>query len=226
MLDLINCYLGCITSLNFNVQSLMLIVIALSILLPILYLIKRDGRLMIGGQNFVTLNIFLNLVFMRDCDMFVLFWIYISIVFIGVIILGGMRHRFSKWIKEAFTPPAYIRSLAKRFQVDISVLNWPRASAFTYKRRIFLSAGLLKRLEYEELKAVIAHEAYHVRSSINPIFATFIGITSLTFIRYRDELKADEFAAMVAGTENLISALIKLNVKDCRKRIKALNEIH
>lgn len=225
MREYLDCYLGCIASSNFFVNSLIFVFIPISIIFSAIYIIKRESRSMIYGQGVATVTIWTNLAFMRDCDMFKLLWAYLAIVLVGILLLGGVKYHITKWVKETIATPAYINRLAKSFSIDISILGWPGVSAFTFRKKVYLTLGLLNRLKYNEIKAVVAHEAYHAHSNHNPTLASFIGITSLTFIRHKEEYKADEFAVKVAGYENLKKALRKLNVKDLKKRIEHASTI-
>jgi len=223
MKEYLDCYLACIIPSSFNAYVLISLFSALLVLFSLSYVMKRV-RFMIYGQGIATLIILTNLILMRGCDMFKFLWVYASIVIVGVVILFGVRYNISKWVKEAIAPPAYIKNITEQLKVDISILNWPGVSAFTFRKRIFLTTGLLQLLNFDEIKAVIAHETYHVNSGNIPIIASFVGITSLTFVRYKEEFKADEFAAKLAGADNLINALNKMKVKDRLKRIDAIDK--
>ena len=82
---------------------------------------------------------------------------------------------------------------------------------------------MIERLEKDEIKAVIAHEIYHLKYSPNKIISSLLTIASLTFYRYSDEFSADKYAAEITSKESLISALKKLDIKDSMKRINNLS---
>jgi heat shock protein HtpX len=108
------------------------------------------------------------------------------------------------------------------FNVPINIIDTQKIKAFTYQKSIYLSVGLLERLEQDEVKAVIAHEIYHLNNGRNKFLSSFLALTSLTFLRYDDEHHADRYAADIAGIHNLANALKKLEIKDYEKRIEKL----
>ena len=110
--------------------------------------------------------------------------------------------------------PPYLSEIRQKFKVDISVLDTQKIKAFIYKKKIYLSIGLLERLEKDEIKAVVAHELYHLNHSPNKFLASILALASLTFRRFNDEHKADIYAVKTLDIKNLISALKKLQIKD------------
>ena len=79
-------------------------------------------------------------------------------------------------------------------------------------RSIFVSLGLLEILNDNELKAVLAHEAWHIRNNSLTPFMKQLAV--MTFSSHkRDELEelADIFAAEIAGSEALSSARCKVD---------------
>lgn len=84
--------------------------------------------------------------------------------------------------------------------------------AFAAGRAIFVSMGLLEILSDDELKAVLAHEAWHIRNNSRTPFLKQLAV--MTFSSHKkDELEelADLFAAEIAGSEALSSARRKVD---------------
>ncbi len=84
--------------------------------------------------------------------------------------------------------------------------------AFAAGRSIFVSMGLLEILSDDELKAVLAHEAWHIRNNSRTPFLKQLAV--MTFSSHKkDELEelADLFAAEIAGSETLSSARRKVD---------------
>ena len=77
----------------------------------------------------------------------------------------------------------------------------------------------------DEVKAVVAHELYHLNHSPNKFLSSLLALASLTFRRFNDEHKADLYAVKTSGIKNLICALKKLQIKDAGKRIKKIYSI-
>jgi Zn-dependent protease with chaperone function len=194
-------------------------------LLFLVYKVKNSARTMMLAQVAATIVIPASLVLMI-CSMFALSWVYASIVGTGGIFLMAVDYAISRRIKDTLPTPRYVRRLAAKFGVGISILKWRQVTAFAYKGRVFLSENLLHKLELGEIRAVIAHEAYHARSGHSRMMASFLGITSLTFVHHRGEEMADRFAATVVGIRHLENALSKLEIAGREKRIAALRQAH
>jgi heat shock protein HtpX len=116
-----------------------------------------------------------------------------------------------------------MEDLEWEFGVSIVVLDTQRSRAIANRGRVYLSVGLIERLETDELRAVVAHEVYHLRTSPPRLLSFLLGLTSLTFLRYRDEGAADAYAASVAGPGAIIGALRHLDIKDAEERASALS---
>ena len=84
--------------------------------------------------------------------------------------------------------------------------------AFAAGRSIFVSIGLLEILNDDELKAVLAHEAWHIRHNLRMPYLKQLAI--MTFSSHKcPELEslADKFAAEIAGIEALAGARSKVD---------------
>ena len=84
--------------------------------------------------------------------------------------------------------------------------------AFASGKAIFVSVGMLEIFDEQELKAVLAHEAWHLRhNNKTPILRQ---LSLMTFTKYRPEqeleLMADRFAEEIVGKVPLESAREKL----------------
>jgi Zn-dependent protease with chaperone function len=158
-----------------------------------------------------------------NCAMSGYVWGYFGIisgamVFLGVIQMVFDRHVGSLEISDA----RLMGKLSDDIGCQVFLLDTQKIKAFTHKRRIYLSVGLVELLEYPELMAIATHELYHVNHTPNRILANSLAVASLWLRSYRDDAKADEFAAEKAGLENLKSAFKKLGVRGARRRIARL----
>ena len=61
---------------------------------------------------------------------------------------------------------------------------------------------------------------YHLQHSPNKFLSSLFALASLTFLRYKDEHLADQYAAKTVGVHHLISALKKLEIRDYQKRAR------
>ncbi len=215
-MNYVQCYLACVSTSGLIFP--LLILIGLTIACLTVFLIKREYVPLLGSQTFMTIIITINLFSMR-CYMFQWIWIYVGMIFIGIVLIGTAKHYLSLQVsRNSIGPFPYISELEHRFKVPINIIDTQKIRAFAYKERIYLSVGLLEQLEKDEIKAVVAHELYHLRHSPNKFLSSFLALTSLTFLRYRDESLADKYAGKIAGNHNLIKALKKLEIKDYQKR--------
>ena len=108
--------------------------------------------------------------------------------------------------------------LEVEFDVDIVVLDTQRVRALAHRGTVYLSVGLLERLDDDQLRAVIAHEVYHLVTRSPRMLSSFLSLTSLTFLRYSEEREADAYAARIIGEEALVGALETLEIRDRKKR--------
>lgn len=214
------CYFSCLTGSGIIFPIIGLI--TLTIICSIFFLYKRKYESLLGSQTFMTAIIGLN-IFSMTCDMFQWLWIYLGIILIGIILMGMAKHYITMQLcYNTLQQLPLISDLENIFKVPISVIDSQKIKAFTFQKKIYLSIGLLERLNKDEIKAVVAHELYHVHHSPNKFLSSFLALTSLTFHRYSDEHHADRYAAKIAGFHHLINALMKLEIKDYEKRAQKL----
>jgi heat shock protein HtpX len=115
-----------------------------------------------------------------------------------------------------------LSEIKQQFKINIHIIDTQKIKAFTHRKKIYLSVGLLERLNDDELKAVVAHEIYHLKHSPNKFLSSLLALASLTFRRFNDEHSADRYAAKTAGIHNLINALRKLEIKNYKERARRL----
>jgi heat shock protein HtpX len=171
----------------------------------------------------MTALIFLNLLSM-DCHMYDWFWYYLSIIVLGSIGILLVKKIVDNYIdKHVLKNSSFLSEFEEEFNAPIKIIDSQKIRAFVYNKTIFLSVGLLEILTQDEIRAVIAHEVYHLYYSPNKIISSILALSSLTFKRYKDEYLADRFAADLTGLEHLCNALEKLQIKDYKKRIAQLS---
>lgn len=195
------------------VTSLALIAAGLMIKMP-----KHRLSMFVSGQIAAFLAIIFTF-YLMQCEGMLSIYLYFGYVLVSsAIIFGALRF--------------YDRVMIKRLNAEPieNVLNWiqeftdglanatvyyydsavPRA--FAAGRSIFVSMGLLEVLSDDELKAVLAHEAWHIRNNSRTPFLKQLAV--MTFSSHKkDELEelADIFASEIAGSEALSSARRKVD---------------
>ena len=215
----IQCYLQCIISSGWLYPIMLAFAITLGFL--VIFHAYRNVWHLFGAQASFTSVILSNLLVMT-CPMFVWFWIYVGVVFAGVLLLSLGAFLLRSQLEKTVPVPASLAELDTEFGVPVEVLDTSRVLAFVHGRKIYLSVGLLERLDEDEVRAVVAHEAYHAKSGSGGLLGRISSLTSLVIPRWTDERSADRFAARTAGAHNLGSALRKLEMRHWEKRVEAL----
>jgi heat shock protein HtpX len=217
----IQCFIECIINANLVIPVIILLFIV-GIFLSF-FILKRRYELLLMAQFIMSLIIAINLLFM-NCYMHYWVWIYLGIILSSSIIIVLIKYLIDRYTNDkTIGPLSYISEIEEEFNVKINVIDSPIVRAFVFFKKIFISVGLIERLEKDEVKAVIAHEIYHLRYSPNKIISSLLAITSLSFYRYSDEFSADKFAVKLTSKESLINALRKLDIKDSEKRIQQIS---
>jgi heat shock protein HtpX len=212
----IACFYACITT-----AGLLLPLVALSILSVLLFVAFRmdNGfRPLLGAQMTMTAAISLSLASMT-CYMSTWLWAYLGLLLVGSAILLALRMSANKRLrKDALGTFPALADLELEFGFPIVVLGTQRVRAVAHRGRVYLSMGLLELLDDDELRAVIAHEVYHLRKGPSRLVGHLLALTSLTFLRFEDDLAADAYAADVVGEDAIIRALENLGIQDRKKR--------
>jgi heat shock protein HtpX len=220
MMTPIECFFSCLYG-----SGLWLLVSILTVMTLVLFIafgVNRGYKPLVGGQGALSVVIATSL-FSMECYMMQWLWAYMGIVIGGTLLMVLARHRANKhFSKNAFAGSAILPDIEARFGVPIHIIDSQRVRAIAYRGRIYLSVGLLERLDRDEVMAVVAHELYHLDRSPSKLLSSLLALTSLTFFKYSDEYSADEYAADVVGADSLIRALDKLEIRDSEDRVDRL----
>jgi heat shock protein HtpX len=131
-------------------------------------------------------------------------------------------------------PKVYYRILIKRYKAKplTDIIDWPQAfvntlteeakvyyydsailRAFISGKIIFLSMGMLELMDDLELKAILAHEVWHLRHNNEMPVLRQLSLMTFTKNRSKDELEilADTFAGEIVDMSAVESARAKLN---------------
>jgi Zn-dependent protease with chaperone function len=187
------------------------------------FLVWKRFELLIAGQAGMASAIVVGFVSM-NCPMFQWIWAYLGAVSFGLLTLSLVRYWLTRkdQMKHAGIS-SYVATLEAQFGIPIRVIDTQIIRAFAHRRAAYLSVGLLERLDKDEVTAVVAHEAYHVKHSPSKLVSSLAALSSLTFVPYNDEHSADQYAADVAGKDTLARALRKLEIAGGEQRI---NDLH
>ena len=220
MLETLVCYFRCIANSSTNFILFGLLVAAL--IFGSVFLYTRRPNHMFLSKIVSSLAIVEGFREM-NCAMSGYVWWYFGLISGALVFLQVIQMLMDRNVRNLEISGArLLKNLSSELGWEISLLDTQKVKAFTHKRRIYISVGLAELLEQGELKAVAAHEMYHAMHTPNRHLANALAVASLWIRSYRDDKKADVFAAEVAGWKNLASAFKKLKVAHYNKRIAAL----
>ncbi len=153
--------------------------------------------------------------YLMECSYMLTLYLYFAYAAASTIFIFGMLHYYDRLlVKRLGAKPAvsilkwtqeFVDRLAsaKVFYFDSAV---PRA--FAAGRSIFVSVGLIEILDDDEIKAVLAHEAWHIKHN-SRMLSPLMAFSSSS--QPELEFLADRFAAEIAGKNALSSARNKVD---------------
>lgn len=220
MMTLLHCFYICLSAAGLVMP--LLVLTGISAGLFVAYRLDRGMRFLFGAQLGATGLIAMSLASM-ECYMSSWIWIYLGAVVMGAAVLMLLRaFDHTRLERGSLGRFAQLTGLEDEFGVNIVVLDTQRVRALAYRGVVYLSVGLLERLDEDHLRAVVAHEAYHLGSRSPWMLSNLLALTSLTFLRYSDEHEADLHASRLVGAEALRGALERLEIVDRDERASAL----
>ncbi len=151
------------------------------------------------------------LYFSMDCSMSLFLKIYFGYAIIAFLILGAVPIAYRQYLKRTY---GFERDKELENMIGaerVYVLNTSLPKAFTLGRDIFVSAGMIDLLEDNELKAVLAHEKFHVIENRTPFLNRMKYLTFLPLSQDKIEIMADEYAEKIVGKEALMRAKRKID---------------
>ena len=222
IIEEIRCYVICIT--GSGLLPLIGVQIFLALLFFIFYLKARKPLLrifsFIATQLFMLFAIGTIFSAMR-CSQMLTIEIYTAYVILSTLAV-------------IFLPKVYYKILIKRYKAKplTDIIDWPQAfvntlteeakvyyydsaipRAFISGKIIFLSMGMLELMDDLELKAILAHEVWHLRHNNEMPVLRQLSLMTFTKNRSKDELEilADTFAGEIVDMSAVESARAKLN---------------
>ena len=216
----LNCLGMCLSLSDFAPYIGLLIVVSIALLAARRIHAKPKQKLFtfVSAQFAVLLAILATFYIMQCSEMLTAYLYFIYVVISTVLIFGVLRFYDRILIKRLDAKPiASIMEWGQEYVdklTSASVYYYDSAvpKAFAAGRSIFVSVGLLEVLDDNELKAVLAHEAWHIRNNSRTPFLKQLSLMTFSY-QSESELEdmADSFAARIAGNEALVSARNKLD---------------
>jgi len=214
----LQCYGQCLRSWAPLVALFVVISIALISISLIISNPRKRLRVFIFAQLSGILAIALTYYIMECSEMLSLYLYSAYLTVSTLMIFGALRYYDRIMIRKLGAKPAgsildwtqeFVDMLtsAKLYYFDSAI---PRA--FASGRSIFISIGLLEMLDDDELKAVLAHEAWHIRHNSGMPFMKQLALMAFSSSADPElEFMADCFAAQIAGIKALSSARDKVD---------------
>lgn len=218
----IECYIACITN---SIYLPLILFSMFSALLMFTFYLKAKSPIfrivsLVAGQLFIISSIAAIVTAMQCSSMFTI-EIYAAYVIISAALIF-------------FLPKVYYRILIKRYNAKpiTDVLEWPAPfvhdllkdakvyyydsaipRAFASGKIILLSMGLLELMNEQELKAILAHEIWHLRQNDKTPLLRQLSIMTFTKNHSEHDLEklADMFAEEIVSKNAVETARAKLN---------------
>ncbi len=219
--DEIICYAECVN--NSDLLPLITFLIVVSLLLFAFYLKTKTPIhrvISFAGAQLSMVGAIAATFSTMECSRMLTIEVYLAYVLIStgvMLFLPGsyykilIRRHNARPISEIVDwADDFVNKLANNSQIYYFDSAIPKA--FASGKAIFVSVGMLEIFDQQELKAVLAHEAWHLRhNNKTPILRQ---LSLMTFTKYRPEqeleLMADRFAEEIVGKGPLESARAKL----------------
>ncbi len=210
-MNTIECTVYCITTSPLFIPSIFVIT---GFLISIAgYFLVRNSIERLRFYWFANILALINapiLYFSMNCSMGLFLKLYFGYALIAFLILllapVGYKHYLRK--HYGFERDEELENLIGI--KNVYVLNTALPKAFTLGKDIFVSAGLIDLLEEDELKAVLAHEKFHVIENKTPFLNRLKYLTFLPLSQDKIEIMADEYAQRLVGKETLLRAKRKI----------------
>jgi Zn-dependent protease with chaperone function len=214
----INCYGQCLKSWAPLVA--LIVIMSIAIIAGSLILKNPKKRLQIFAfAQAAGLFAIATTFYLMDCSEMLSLYLYFAYVIIStILIFGTLRYYDRILIKRLDAKPA--GNILEWTQEFVDMLTSARVyyfdsavpKAFAAGRSIFISIGLLELMNDDELKAVLAHEAWHIRhNSRMPFLGQLALMTFSSTSEPELETMADCYAAEIAGSAALSSARNKVD---------------
>ncbi|WMW21102.1 M48 family metalloprotease [Methanolobus mangrovi] len=220
--DEVECYIACINEAGLLPVIGISIILALAMFTIYFKTRKPVARLssFAAGQLFI-ISAIAAIVYAMQCSQMLSIEIYLGYVTLSTVII-------------LLLPRAYYKVLIKRYEARpiTEIMDWPQGfvndldtkssvyyydsavpRAFASGKAIFLSLGILELVDTSELKAILAHEVWHLRYNSRTPILRQLALMSFTKNRSEDELEtlADMFAEKVVSKKALESARAKIS---------------
>lgn len=210
------CLLTCFFTSNY--VAVLYLFVSLALISTVCYFISRDG--MSRVKYYWLLNVFVLSVtalayLIMDCEMLWFLRIYFGYVVFAALFLLAVPKLYTTYLSKRYT-------IERNFEFESLLSEWSTTKArlyifgsalpkaFTVGKNVFISAGMVDLMNIEEIKAVIAHEAFHVSQNKYPFINNFKILTFILLPETQLETAADSYAEEIMDKDILLSAKNKI----------------
>ena len=216
----INCFGLCLRLSDYAPFVVFFIVISIALLAASFMIKKPEHRLLTFVSAQIAVIVAIAAAFyLMECNGMLTIYLYLAYAAASSILIFGVLRFYDRLIirrlnaKPAGTIMDWVQKFVDRL-TTATVYYYDSAAprAFAAGRSIFVSIGLLEILDDKELRAVLAHEAWHIRNNSRMPYLRQLAL--MTFSSHKNselEYLADRFAAEIAGSEALSSARNKID---------------
>lgn len=218
----IDCYITCITG------SDLLPVIGIEAFLVLVFFTfyLKAGKPVFRLTSFIAAQLFMVLLIgtvisTMQCSQMLTIEIYTAYVILSTVVIMLLPRLYHKILirKYGAQPITDIMDWSQVFVNNLiegaKVYFYDSAvpAAFASGKSIFLSIGMLELMEETELKAILAHEVWHIRHNNRTPLLRQLSLMTFTKNHSEDELEllADAFAGKMVSESAVESARDKLN---------------
>lgn len=217
----IDCYITCITGSN------LLPVIGIETFLALVFFTfyLKAGKPVFRLISFIAAQLFMVLLIgtvisSMQCSQMLTIEIYTAYAILSTVVIMLLPRVYYKILIRKYSaqpitdimgwPQAFVENFIKGAKVYFYDSAVP--AAFASGKSIFLSIGMLELMDEQELKAVIAHEVWHIRHNNRTPLLRQLSLMTFTKNCSEDELEllADAFAGQVVSESAVESARAKL----------------
>ena len=200
----VECFLSCFFTSSYRFNILILAIVAL--FTAVGYLMSKESLAKIRYYWLLNILILSNaplLYLTMLCDMLWFLRIYILYVAVAMLVLITIPAVYRLYLSRKYELTRFwemeslLRKLSGSAKARLYIFGSALPKAFTLGKDVFLSAGIVDLLDPEELKAVIAHEAFHVKQNRYPLIRNFKILTFLPSTKLEEY--ADLYAEKIAG---------------------------
>ncbi|MDP2218285.1 MAG: M48 family metalloprotease [Methanolobus sp.] len=226
--DEVGCYIACVA--DSGLLPWLMASLFMALLLFAFYLKARSSRSRISSFIAAQLCMLASIAMVvssMQCSRMLTIEIYTAYVFLSTMLILFLPRIYYRILIKRYRarpvaelmewPQVFVNSLKEQYKTpgmsEVYYYNSAVPRAFASGKTIFLSMGLLEIMDKAELKAILAHEVWHLRHNTRTPILRHLSMITFTRNFSESELEnmADIFAADVVSRRAVESARSKMS---------------